>query len=69
MSANASFNEDKMEKNESIAAKEILPANIDVVAYIDPAEERKLLRKVDCILVSLLGYLYMLCFLDRSNIG
>lgn len=58
-----------MEKNGSLVTKDVIPATADVVAYIDPAEERKLLWKVDLVLISLLGYLYLLCFLDRSNIG
>ncbi|KAM0755613.1 MFS general substrate transporter [Meredithblackwellia eburnea MCA 4105] len=37
--------------------------------YIDPAEERKLLRKVDGFLIGILGMLYLLAFLDRGNIG
>lgn len=37
--------------------------------YIDPAEEKKLLRKLDAWLLTILGALYLLAFLDRGNIG
>ncbi|ORY78469.1 major facilitator superfamily domain-containing protein [Leucosporidium creatinivorum] len=44
-------------------------APLDSELYIDPKEEKKLLRKLDFFLISLLGTLYLLSFLDRSNIG
>ncbi|KAL9091258.1 MAG: hypothetical protein Q9165_004892 [Trypethelium subeluteriae] len=36
---------------------------------IDPALEKKVLRKFDWHVISLLTFLYLLSFLDRSNIG
>ena len=36
---------------------------------IDPVAEKKLLRKLDLRVVPVLWFLYMLAFLDRSNIG
>ncbi|OQO01552.1 hypothetical protein B0A48_12588 [Cryoendolithus antarcticus] len=36
---------------------------------IDPVAEKKLLRKIDLRLVPVLWFLYMLAFLDRTNIG
>lgn len=36
---------------------------------IDPEAEKKLLRKVDIRVVPVLWFLYMLSFLDRTNIG
>ena len=36
---------------------------------IDPEAEKKLLRKLDLRVVPMLWFLYMLAFLDRSNIG
>ncbi|KAK3111830.1 hypothetical protein LTR53_012520 [Teratosphaeriaceae sp. CCFEE 6253] len=36
---------------------------------IDPVAERKLLRKLDWRVVPVLWFLYMLAFLDRTNIG
>ena len=41
-----------------------------IEAYsIDPVAEKKLLRKIDLRLVPVLWFLYMLAFLDRTNIG
>ncbi|RMY75691.1 hypothetical protein D0863_02423 [Hortaea werneckii] len=37
--------------------------------FIDPALEKKVLRKLDWNLVTLVSWLYLLAFLDRSNIG
>ena len=36
---------------------------------IDPLAESKLLRKVDLRLIPILWFLFMLAFLDRTNIG
>ena len=36
---------------------------------IDPAAEKKLLRKLDLRVVPVLWFLFMLAFLDRTNIG
>jgi len=38
-------------------------------APIDKAAERKLVRKMDYWIMPIFFYLYMLCFLDRTNIG
>ncbi|WRT68164.1 uncharacterized protein IL334_005139 [Kwoniella shivajii] len=40
-----------------------------VMVEIDPVEEKKVLRKLDTYVISILGCLYLLSFLDRSNIG
>ncbi|BFZ63714.1 hypothetical protein YB2330_004846 [Saitoella coloradoensis] len=37
--------------------------------YIDPVAEKKLLFKLDLVLTPLIGLLYLVSFLDRSNIG
>ncbi|OJD11486.1 hypothetical protein AJ78_07751 [Emergomyces pasteurianus Ep9510] len=37
--------------------------------YIDPVVERRVVRKLDQRIPTLLGFLYLLSFLDRSNIG
>jgi hypothetical protein len=41
----------------------------DVHLYIDPATERKLVRKLDWRLIPWLCLLYLISFLDRTNIG
>lgn len=35
--------------------------------YIDPKEEKKLVRRIDAYVISILGLLYLMCFLDRGN--
>lgn len=37
--------------------------------YIDPAMERRVVRKIDMRLIPLVTAMYLLSFLDRSNIG
>lgn len=39
------------------------------VETIDPAEEQKLLAKLDSVFVPIIMVVYLSCFLDRSNIG
>ncbi|KAK3371037.1 major facilitator superfamily domain-containing protein [Lasiosphaeria ovina] len=39
------------------------------VEVLDPAEERKLLLKLDSVFVPIIMIVYLSCFLDRSNIG
>ncbi|RHZ57934.1 putative MFS transporter [Aspergillus thermomutatus] len=46
-----------------------LPAMPAPVITIDPAVERRVLRKLDLRVPTLLGFLYLLSLLDRSNIG
>lgn len=36
---------------------------------LSPAEEKRLLRKVDRNVIPILGLLYLLSFLDRTNLG
>ncbi|KAK7906260.1 hypothetical protein LTR67_000986 [Exophiala xenobiotica] len=40
-----------------------------VIVELDPAEQTRILRKVDYRLVPLLALLYLLAFIDRGNIG
>jgi sugar phosphate permease len=42
---------------------------LDPSLVIDPHAERVLLRKIDVYLMTIFGALYLLCFLDRGNIG
>ena len=55
------------EKNvqEALAVDEVVGG----ASIIDPALEKRVLRKLDLNLVTLVSVLYMLSFLDRSNIG
>ncbi|PWN44193.1 MFS general substrate transporter [Ceraceosorus guamensis] len=55
----------------AFATKEVASSdasNVDDVVY-DAAEEKRLLRKIDWLLLPILTSLYLLSFLDRSNIG
>ena len=35
--------------------------------FIEPSVEKKLLRRIDLFTISILGALYLMCFLDRGN--
>lgn len=37
--------------------------------HFDPAAERRVVRKIDLRLMPLVMFLYLLAYLDRSNIG
>ena len=39
------------------------------LAHVDPAVEKRLLRKLDIRVAPVMGFLYMLAFIDRINIG
>ena len=41
----------------------------DVLVDLPPEEGRRALRKVDYRLIPILGFLYLIAFVDRSNIG
>jgi hypothetical protein len=61
-------NQDEEKKFESTkdhnADPEVMPAE-----QIDPVIEKRVRRKLDTHIVPLLSALYLLAFLDRSNIG
>lgn len=37
--------------------------------YVDPKDEKRLLKKLDRTLIPFLSIIYLLSFLDRSNVG
>ena len=39
----------------------------NVLVELPPGEERRILRKIDYRLIPLLGFLYLVAFVDRSN--
>jgi len=41
----------------------------DVDLHMSPEEERRILKKIDYRLVPILSLLYLVAFIDRSNIG
>ncbi|KAK3072727.1 hypothetical protein LTR53_006309 [Teratosphaeriaceae sp. CCFEE 6253] len=41
----------------------------DTVVHVSPEEERRILKKIDYRLVPVLSLLYLVAFIDRSNIG
>ncbi|RJE26498.1 Major Facilitator Superfamily [Aspergillus sclerotialis] len=51
--------------HESVTPEAVVPTTTTP----DPAVERRLLRKLDWNLVTLVSFFYLLAFLDRSNIG
>ena len=59
------------EKNETVAAEKDAGGFSDVptTEEIDPVIAKRVRRKLDTHVVPLLGALYLLAFLDRSNIG
>ena len=52
-------------KSDDVEAAHVEPA----VEEIDPVVEKRVRRKLDLHIVPLLSALYLLAFLDRSNIG
>lgn len=68
-SATGSTTPTSVEKERTVVteAKDISSsANDDVPVAID---EKKLLRKIDWVLIPWLSFLYLVAFLDRSSIG
>jgi hypothetical protein len=64
--------EKDLEKNFEDVQLEARQASVDnggSAPYIDPVIEKRVVRKIDWHLVPLLMALYLLAFLDRSNIG
>jgi hypothetical protein len=64
--------EKDLEKNFEDVQLEARQASVDnggSASYIDPVIEKRVVRKIDWHLVPLLMALYLLAFLDRSNIG
>lgn len=59
--------EEVMEKRPSSTQDVVSPSF--PVDTIDPAEESKLLMKLDIFFVPIIMVVYLSCFLDRSNIG
>lgn len=59
------------EKNDTVAAEKDAGGFTDVpiTEEIDPVVAKRVRRKLDTHVVPLLGALYLLAFLDRSNIG
>jgi len=52
-----------------VEAVRVLPTGTTTVGEIDPEVEKRVRRKLDMHLIPLLSALYLLAFLDRSNIG
>lgn len=42
---------------------------VDSELYIDPVKEARLVAKLDLAFTPIIMLLYLVCFLDRSNIG
>lgn len=62
---------DSVTNEKGVVSKEGYAENIDI-AESEPWDEvstKKLLRKIDMALIPFLAFLYLLSFLDRTNIG
>ncbi|KAA1470856.1 MFS general substrate transporter [Dentipellis sp. KUC8613] len=63
-----SYHEKDVEKD--VLAREESASEDEAVVYIvDPEAERKLIRRLDIRIIPASMYIYVLCFLDRSNVG
>ncbi|GJN75923.1 hypothetical protein PLICBS_010033 [Purpureocillium lilacinum] len=51
------------------ASKEYAPSGTDTPCDVDPLRQKALLRKQDLRIIPLTAAIYLLCYLDRSNIG
>lgn len=67
-SALSAGSEEFLKKHSAIAAARETNLRIAHLSY-SPAEEKKLLRKYDLHILSFLCIIYMLSFMDRTNIG
>lgn len=61
--------DESMFKGVESQEKTVGSIDVDVGETIDPAQERKLLAKLDLFFVPVIMVVYLSCFLDRSNIG
>lgn len=68
--------ESQVEKQASSLKDEQLPKSENTSVhgagtelYIDPVKEAKLVAKLDLAFTPIIMLLYLVCFLDRSNIG
>ncbi|KAI0704979.1 MFS general substrate transporter [Cerioporus squamosus] len=63
------FGEKDDEKDPSIAHYEDVAEKTSVAYVVDPDAERRLVRRIDLRMVTMSTFMYMLCFIDRFNIG
>lgn len=56
------------EKDQAILSDSI-PVLSDQKSELPTIDEKKLLRKIDWVLIPWLSFLYLVAFLDRSSIG
>jgi hypothetical protein len=59
----------KSEMHDGIEASAGRPTNGETDMYIDPAKEKKLLRKLDLYIAPVMTLIFLTAYLDRSNIG
>lgn len=57
------------ERNEKAAAHEVSSVDLVESAGWDKSATKRLIRKIDLRLIPFLSLLYLLSFLDRTNIG
>lgn len=62
--------DEKLYNELRVQEKTVQANDRSIASYeIDPEAEKKLLRKLDLRVVPVLWFLFMLAFLDRTNIG
>ncbi|KAF2195083.1 MFS general substrate transporter [Zopfia rhizophila CBS 207.26] len=60
---------EEVDVEKEVVPEEVEAANLPLAQSIDPALEKRVVRKLDTHVVPLVMALYLLAFLDRSNIG
>ena len=65
----ATINEKKLGSNDEFSPKHSADMGQLENLSLDPKADRALTTKVDLKVLPILGLLYLICFLDRTNIG
>jgi hypothetical protein len=60
---------DEKHSEGSVNEKDAQVLSSDSEVYIDPAAEKKLIRKLDLMLSPMMVLIFLVAYLDRSNIG
>ncbi|KAL6242109.1 hypothetical protein RBB50_011021 [Rhinocladiella similis] len=66
---NATLQDTETGKGDQVDLKDLVEVVEDATDAIDPAAEKRLLRKIDLRLIPILFVLYLCAFIDRVNIG
>lgn len=61
--------DEKVASNNLSSSNKYTSNELDEVALLDAKEDRRLTTKIDFKVIPILGLLYLICFLDRTNIA